>query len=67
MHDLGFAEPLRVGDLVSYDGYYSRKPGTVVERLSEDYVRVLWEDACCPTTHRDSSLMVLYKAPPQRH
>ncbi len=67
MLDLSFAEPLRVGDRVFYDGYYSRKPGTVVERVSDDYVRVLWEGACCPTTHRDSSLLILYKAPPRHH
>lgn len=33
MLELSHAEPLRIGDRVSYEGY-SRKPGTVAERLS---------------------------------
>jgi hypothetical protein len=48
--------PLQVGETVEYDGYRAGTLGTIVDRVSADYLRVLWRDTSVPTTHRSHSL-----------
>lgn len=50
-----FIEAVKVGDAVSY----AEQPwmrGVVVQRVSLEYVKVLWSDVKAPLTHRESSL-----------
>jgi len=49
--------PLQPGEAVRYDGYASSVVGVIVERLSDEYLRVLWDDSCVPTTHRAHCLV----------
>jgi hypothetical protein len=53
--------PLQVGETVTYNdhGVHTRlcASGVVVQRLREDYLRVLWSDMNVPTTHRAHSLI----------
>jgi hypothetical protein len=46
---------LKVGDEVVYD-IDTTYVGIVVQIVDDEYVRVLWDSARVPTTHRQSSL-----------
>jgi len=48
--------PLQVGETVEYNGYRAGARGIIVDRVSDDYLRVLWTDTPVPTTHRSHSL-----------
>ncbi len=50
-----FVEAIKVGDAVSYDEQPWMQ-GVVVQRVSLEYVKVLWRDVKAPLTHRESSL-----------
>ncbi len=48
----------RVGDYVRFRRCAVRARGMIIERLSDDYVRVQWTDWAVPTTHRRQSLEI---------
>lgn len=47
-----------VGDRVRFRRCAVMVRGVIVERLTEDYVRVQWTDWAVPTTHRRQSLEI---------
>jgi hypothetical protein len=51
--------PLQVGETVRYDNHGMREgaTGVIVQRLSDDYLRVKWSDMAVATTHRSHSLI----------
>jgi hypothetical protein len=51
--------PLQIGETVTYDNHGLRQGanGVIVQRLSDDYLRVKWSDMPVPTTHRSDSLI----------
>ena len=53
--------PLKVGETVTYNDHGLRSGlrarGVVVQRVRDDYLRVLWSDMKVPTTHRAHSLI----------
>jgi len=60
-------EPIKVGETVARDGYAAEDYGVVVERLDDEYVRVLWDDIGVATVHRQSSLKRVIGASRRRH
>jgi len=50
------AELMEVGDAVAYDGQPWLR-GVVVERVCDEYFKVLWSDLDYPMTHRYTSLL----------
>jgi hypothetical protein len=52
-------QPLQIGETVRYNHHHNAGTdctGTIVGRLREDCLRVLWSDMQMPTTHHSYSL-----------
>jgi hypothetical protein len=51
-------QPLQIGETVRYNAHATPVSalGVIVERLTNDCLRVKWQDVSVPTTHRSHSL-----------
>jgi hypothetical protein len=51
-------QPLQIGETVRYNAYATgvNVVGVIVERLTNDCLRVKWQDVAVPTTHRSHNL-----------